>query len=258
MSILHSTQGVAAHTVFEVLAYFVGARVYWLRAARSPRPSQAADRWLLVASVVFGAALGSKTLHVLEHLPWLLEQGTRDDWLSGKSVLGGFIGGTLAVELCKHAIGWRQSTGDAWVLPLAIGLCIGRIGCQLSGTWDQTYGIPTSLPWGWDYGDGVARHPTGLYEIVSVIVLTVPLMARFRRHAGARFAAFMTGYCAIRLAIDFLKPPFGGGDGGAAAGSLPVASVGGLSAIQWAACAGLVGYGLLLRHRLGDARALPA
>ena len=88
--------------------------------------------------------------------------------MGGKLVLGGFIGGTLGVEITKKAIDWTKTTGDPWVPALAVGLIIGRLGCQFSGTWDQTYGIPTALPWAWDYGDGIGRHPTGFYEIPLV------------------------------------------------------------------------------------------
>jgi phosphatidylglycerol:prolipoprotein diacylglycerol transferase len=254
MTLLHSTQGPTAHAVLEALAYFVGARVYWVAARRNPQPPARVDRWLLLSSVIFGAALGSKLLHVAEHGPWLIAHGRLEDWLGGKSVLGGFIGGTLAAELCKRAIGWPRSTGDAWVPALVVGLCIGRIGCQLSGTWDQTYGTPTSLPWGWDYGDGVMRHPAALYEILLLIALALGLRGRFVDRPGARFAALMLGYCVIRLGVDCLKPPFGA----SAPDSMPVALYAGLTAIQWAAIAGLAGFGLLLSHRLRDPAPMPA
>ena len=204
---LHSTQGPQAHLVLELLAYFVGARVYWAAARQQPLPPHLADRLLLLASAIFGAALGSKLLHVLEHLPYLLEQNDRALWLGGKSVLGGFLGGTVAVEIAKRFLRWPLSTGDAWVPALAVGLMIGRLGCQLSGTWDQTYGIATDLPWAWDYGDGMARHPTGLYEIAAVGLLWAAVRQwqrkRWQAMPGAGFAAFMLGYCMLRLGLDF-------------------------------------------------------
>jgi prolipoprotein diacylglyceryltransferase len=249
-SLLHSTAGPQAHVVLEAVAYFVAARVYWAGARTLPRPAAALDRWLMLACAIAGAALGSKGLHVLEQWSTLTRQGTLADWLGGKSVLGGLIGGTLGVEACKGALGWRQSTGDAWVPAIAVGLMIGRVGCQLSGLWDQTYGTPTSLPWGWDYGDGVPRHPVALYEIV-LVGLAWAATDRWRSTApGARFAAFLCLYCAIRLMLEFLKPPFGAVGAVEAATAWPVTRHGGLTAIQWAALAGLGGYLALLRRRL--------
>jgi phosphatidylglycerol---prolipoprotein diacylglyceryl transferase len=234
------------HLVLEVLAYALGARVYWRGARAQPAPAAKIDRWLLFGCAVFGAAIGSKGLHVLEHLPALLERNEPSLWLGGKSVLGGFLGGTVCVELGKKFIGWRSSTGDAWVPALTVGLVLGRLGCQLSGTWDQTYGNVTSLPWAWDFGDGLGRHPVALYELLLVIALWAVTRRRWLASPGATFAAFLGGYCAVRFGLEFLKPPFGP----AAPGTLEVARFAGLSAIQWAALLGGAGSLALWRHRV--------
>lgn len=242
----HSLPGPAAHVVLETLAYLVGASIYWRQASREPHPP-IEHRVLLLGGAVLGAMLGSKLLHVMEHLPTLLARNEFALWIGGKSVLGGFFGGTLAVELVKKSIGWTRPTGDPWVTALAAGLIVGRIGCQLSGTWDQTYGVPTALPWAWDYGDGVGRHPTAGYEIILVgCALLATRLQTLRQHAGARFAAFLLYYCVIRFGLEWLKPPFGT----SAEGTLPVALYGGLTAIQWTALAGTAWYVGLLRLRL--------
>lgn len=242
----HSFAGPEAHVLFETLAYLAGAQLYWRGARHEPHPA-AGDPLLLLGGALLGAMLGSKLLHVMEHLPALLEHHDLALWLAGKSVLGGFLGGTLGVELAKRATGWSRPTGDPWVPALAAGLIIGRMGCQLSGTWDLTYGTPTNLPWAWDYGDGIGRHPTALYEMMlvafSLVATSTPALTAYK---GARFAAFLLLYCAIRFALEFLKPPFGA----AAEGALPVASYLTLTAIQWAAIAGGAWYLWLLNIRL--------
>lgn len=242
----HSLAGPNAHFMLEAAAYLVGARIYWRLARQGPQPPTE-DRLLLLGGAVLGALLGSKLLHLMEHLPALMERNELALWLGGKSVLGGFIGGTLGVELVKRAIGWSRSTGDPWVPALAAGLMIGRLGCQLSGTWDLTYGTPTSLPWAWDNGDGIGRHPTALYEIILVgLALLATRQRALVASPGARFAAFLLLYCVIRFVLEFFKPPFGP----AAPESLPVARYLYLSAIQWAALFGGAWYFLLLRLRL--------
>jgi len=241
-----STAGPQAHFVLEALAYLVGARIYW-RTARTAVLPQTPERMLLLGTTIFFAFAGSKLLHVAEHFDYLAAQQQASLWWAGKSVLGGFIGGTLGAELGKKAIGWRPATGDAWVAALAVGLCIGRLGCQLSSTWDQTYGIATDLPWAWDYGDGIGRHPTAGYEIVLVALAFFALRrSPLGRHTGASFAAFMLLYCLIRLLVDFLKPPFGA----PAIDTLPTDLYFGLTAIQWAALAGMAWFANLLRIRL--------
>jgi prolipoprotein diacylglyceryltransferase len=247
---MHSLSGSSAHLIMEMCAYYVGARIYWAMARRHAVRTHWQERFFILAAALAGAALGSKGLHVLEHLPSLMEQSDPRLWLAGKSMVGGLLGGTVGVEGAKKLIGWSGSTGDLWVPAIAVGLILGRIGCQLSGTWDLTYGTATMLPWAWDYGDGIGRHPTALYEIILVAVLVAGVWTSpvLRGHPGARFAAFLAGYCALRFGLEFLKPPFGP----AATGTLPVALYAGLSAIQWASCLGLLGSLALLRFRLHE------
>ncbi len=75
------------------------------------------------------------------------------------------LGGLIGVEIGKKYAGVTESTGDRFVMPILVGLIIGRIGCFIAGLHDDTYGNPTALPWGIDFGDGIPRHPTQLYDI---------------------------------------------------------------------------------------------
>jgi phosphatidylglycerol:prolipoprotein diacylglycerol transferase len=208
------------HFVFETLAYFVGFRVYLLLRRRRGDVISDGHRWSVIAAAIAGAALGSKLLFWLEDPTFLL---------GGKTIVGGLAGGLIGVELTKRAYGVRESTGDLFAAPLAIGAAIGRVGCFLTGLSDQTYGLATTLPWGVDFGDGVPRHPTQVYEALFLAALAVLLLFVARRpHSnGLQFKLFMVGYLGFRLAIDFLKPD---------------TRFGGLSSIQWAALAILVYY----------------
>ena len=242
---LHSLQGTLPHFILEACAYLVGGRVYWHAARGQPMPARE-GALALIAGAILGALAGSKVLHIAEHQPAILAAHDAGLWIGGKSILGGFIGGTFGVEVAKRLIGWRTPTGDTWVPAIAAGLVVGRLGCQLSGTWDLTYGTPTSLPWGWDYGDGIPRHPTAAYEMIGVALLWAGTVAWRNAPRGARFAAFLLGYCALRFLLEFLKPPCGE----YAIDTLPVARYAGLTAIQWAAVLGGIYYTASLRMRL--------
>jgi len=205
---------IALHTIVEALAYFVGFRVFLRERKRLALPVLAdSERSLVIgAAAIVGAAIGAKLgywiedpLHAFADFP---------DWrhlLEGKTIVGALLGGLIGVETIKYAIGVSGSSGDAFALPLIAGIAVGRIGCFLSGLDDHTYGNPSSLPWAIDFGDGIARHPTQLYEITFLAMLALILVRRragFVR-AGDLFRAFMIAYLAFRLAIDFIKPvPF--------------------------------------------------
>jgi phosphatidylglycerol:prolipoprotein diacylglycerol transferase len=63
---------------------------------------------------------------------------------------------------------------DAGSPAAALGYGIGRIGCLLSG--DGDYGIPTSLPWGISFPNGLVPtvervHPTPIYEFIAACAI---------------------------------------------------------------------------------------
>lgn len=126
------------------------------------------------------------------------------------SIAGALAGGIVAVELWKAANGVRASTGGAFVLPICVGIVIGRLGCFFAGLLDYTYGVPASVPWAVDLGDGIGRHPVQLYESLAMASFTaVYLRARARgaRWAGAHaFHAMIIYYAAQRFLWEFLKP----------------------------------------------------
>lgn len=126
------------------------------------------------------------------------------------SIAGALAGGIVAVEVWKWRHGIRRSTGGAFVLPICVGIAIGRFGCLFAGLPDYTYGIPTSLPWAVDLGDGIGRHPVELYESASMAIFAlVYVRARLRGAAWARthaFHAMIIVYAAQRFAWEFLKP----------------------------------------------------
>jgi prolipoprotein diacylglyceryltransferase len=112
------------------------------------------------------------------------------------------------VEAAKLFLHQKTSLGDAFVFPIVLGTAIGRIGCFLTGLSDDTYGTPTSLPWGVDFGDGIRRHPTQVYEIVFVLSFGTMLffLRRRLRTQGELFRAYIAGYCAFRFLVEFIKP----------------------------------------------------
>lgn len=210
------------HWVFEVLAYFVAVFVYLALRRKRGDVLDIEARWWVVASMAAGAAVGSKILFWFED-----PHATAAHWhdpqylLQGKTIVGALIGGLIAVEWAKHRLGITQRTGDLLALPIIVGTAIGRIGCFLTGNEDQTSGLPTSLPWGVDFGDG-PRHPTQLYEIFFLIILgaLIVWLSHRQPQQGSLFRSFIVGYLGFRVVVDSIKPE--------------LRVFGGLSSIQWA------------------------
>jgi prolipoprotein diacylglyceryltransferase len=225
---------VALHTLVEAAAYAIGFRYFLYERRRLALPALADRERSLVIGVgaIVGAALGAKLAFLLQDPAFAFADFP--DWrrlVAGKSIVGGLLGGLAGVEISKRAVGVHASSGDAFVHPLIVGIAIGRVGCFLAGLSDRTYGNPTTLPWGIDFGDGLPRHPTQLYEIAFLFALAA-VLHRYRAawtRPGDRFRAFMIAYLAFRLVIDFIKP-------------MPTAYFGVFSGIQLLCLAGLAYY----------------
>jgi prolipoprotein diacylglyceryltransferase len=156
-----------------------------------------------LAALVVGGALGAYGL------------GTLNTMLAGqvglsRSIEGALAGAILAVELYKWRTGLTGRTAALFALPLALGIGVGRIGCFLAGLDDFTYGTPTTLPWGHDFGDGVLRHPVQLYESAGMTLFALaylwPLLRRDRNIIDNGFALLVLWYGVERFGLEFLKP----------------------------------------------------
>lgn len=196
--------GATLHVVFDIAAWLAaGGAAIWLSRARHLRFPAQSFALPYIAALVFGAGLGAYLF------------GTLNLWLSGspglaRSVEGAIAGGIVAVEFYKRRNGITLRTGARFALPLAIGIAVGRLGCFLAGLDDFTYGTPTTLAWGHDFGDGIARHPVQLYESAAMAAFGVfYIVAVVRQNSFVidnGFYLLLAFYGAQRFTWEFLKP----------------------------------------------------
>jgi prolipoprotein diacylglyceryltransferase len=195
---------VEIHALFDGFAWLVTAltAVLLRRFAGDLFPAAGRSSGYLAALVV-GGALGAYGL------------GTLNTMLAGqvglsRSIEGALAGAILAIELYKWRTGLAGRTAALFALPLALGIGVGRIGCFLAGLDDFTYGTPTTLPWGHDFGDGVLRHPVQLYESAGMTLFALaylwPLLRRDRNIIDNGFALLVLWYGVERFGLEFLKP----------------------------------------------------
>jgi phosphatidylglycerol:prolipoprotein diacylglycerol transferase len=164
-----------------------------------------------------GAFLGAK-------LVYLLAEGWRDwpmadRWLrlaTGKSVLGGLLGGYAGVEAIKWLTSYRRTTGDLFALIVPLGIALGRVGCCLQGC---CQGRPTSfrLLAVQDF-NGVARWPSAQIELMFQLAIFGVLFA-LRNHWNFRnrlFFLYLAIYGAFRFLHEWMRdtPPLFAGVSG--------------------------------------------
>ena len=192
------------HAIFDVAAWCAaGSAMWWLSRVRTLQfPSQSFEL-SYIAALMFGAGLGAYLF------------GTLNLWFSGqsgiaRSVEGALAGGIFAIELYKWRAGISLRTGARFALPLAVGIAVGRLGCYFAGLDDFTYGTPTALPWGHDFGDGILRHPVQIYESLAMAAFAVfYVLAVLNRNSFIVTNGFylaLAWYGLQRFIWEFLKP----------------------------------------------------
>jgi prolipoprotein diacylglyceryltransferase len=230
----------AVHALLEAAGMAFGSRLYFARRRRLGEGFLAGPQFAVLLGALVGAGLGNKAVFWIE-VPqlWREQGGWPGFFFGGQSMVGGLLGALLGVEAAKALTGVKHSTGDGFVFPILLGLMVGRFGCFLAGLHDDTYGVATGLPWGVDFGDGIARHPTQLYEIAFAALLWRAL-AQFEAYCapqpGLLFKLFLAAYLLWRLGVDTLKP-------------VPYAYPSGLSGIQWVCLLALAAYLPLLARQ---------
>lgn len=195
------------HILFDLLAYIVGTVLLW-RVFKSRRPLIEDEnlRYAYYTVVIIGAFLGAFIIGSLNTLISL----DSSKIIIGKSILGAIVGGVIAVEIFKKIMNIKGSTGAYFVPSLAIGIAIGRIGCFLSGLEDYTYGVETNSFLGYDFGDGVLRHPVQLYESLTMALFFLYTLYIYNKNRyyfeKFIFYQFILLYSLERFILEFLKP----------------------------------------------------
>jgi phosphatidylglycerol:prolipoprotein diacylglycerol transferase len=124
---------------------------------------------------------------------------------SGKTLVLGLAGGYFGVEAAKWALQIHTKTGDSFAAPVAAAVGVGRLACFSAGC---CHGTVTDLPWGVDFGDGLRRHPTQLYEFAFHVGCAAVLGWLQRRHLlrGQLIKLYIIAYLLYRFATETIRP----------------------------------------------------
>jgi phosphatidylglycerol:prolipoprotein diacylglycerol transferase len=141
-------------------------------------------------------------------------------------LIGGWIAASIVV--LRNKIPYLLGA-DATAPPLAIGYCLGRIGCFMVG---DDYGRPTTSAVGIAFPKGAPPttaeslrsfgvkvdpslppdtllkvHPTQLYESLSALVMFLILLyvAKRRHHLGVPFGLFFILLGIERFLVEFVR-----------------------------------------------------
>ena len=176
----------------------------------------AADPYAIIGLVGLAGLLGSKLWHALETPGEFLAHPLQMIFSPlGFAFYGAIAGGFLMlVALARHERIPVLVMLDAASPAAALGYGIGRIGCLISG--DGDYGIPTSLPWGMSFPNGLVPttehvHPTPIYECLGAVVIFLYLRHLALRSLrkpmppGEVFANYLVWSGLARFLVEFIR-----------------------------------------------------
>lgn len=171
------------------------------------------QRESLFVSVFLGVLLGGRLGYIffyggtfyLEHPAEIIAV-----WHGGMSSHGGFIGVFFALFYFarRHHIHFFALL-DVLIVPIAIGLALGRLGNLING---ELYGTVTNLPWAMGFpGVEGSRHPTQVYAMLKNLFLACVCFLHLRSSVGAAkkvgqtTALFLILYSVLRFAVEFFR-----------------------------------------------------
>jgi phosphatidylglycerol:prolipoprotein diacylglycerol transferase len=193
---------VTSYAAFMLLA--VLAAVAWFRVEAKRTGCISPHGWTILWGALLFGSLGAKLLAAGLNAGRYSEFGFFQFLYSGRSILGGLLGGWIGVKLTKRLFGISTRQGNAIAPAAALGIAFGRLGCFFGSC---CYGIPTAGPLGVDFGDGQRRHPTQLYEALFALGLFFYFSWRNskRPRPGILFQEFLAAYLAFRFLIEFIR-----------------------------------------------------
>ena len=200
------------------LMYLLAFGLVWLlgrwRIARGMTTLTLRNLEDLIFYGVLGVVAGGRLGYVLFYKPGYYAAHPLEIfylWEGGMSFHGGLIGVVLVLLWFARSRKLSKLELGDFVVPLIPpGLAAGRLGNFING---ELWGRPTDVPWAMVFpqtGDGIARHPSQLYEMGLegfALFALVWWFARKPRPAGQVSAVFLIGYGVFRFLVEFTREP---------------------------------------------------
>ena len=198
-----------------VVAIIVGV---WIFSGQLKRRGISRDHaWRIAVVAVPCAVIGARLFHVVENLDFYWHNpGQILGWhLVGLAIYGVLTGGIFGlVVYCR----WKKlpvlRVLDCTALAFPVGQIIGKCANIING---DTWGNPTSLPWGFTYVNarsfipddllGVATHPNPVYEQLWLLVVVGILLYALPRLKidGLGILLYLSLYSAGRFFLSFFR-----------------------------------------------------
>lgn len=204
--------------LFFALSFFFGYLIMQKFFNKEDVPIKLLDE--LTTYMIIGTIVGARLGHVFFYEPaWYLAHPLKifKVWEGGLASHGAGIGIITSILIFsyvrKKPFLWVM---DRIVIVVALAGFLIRMGNLMNS---EIYGLPTSLPWGFQFlrsttpSDGLLpRHPTQIYEGLSYLIIFLVLWRYYYKKDGKPalgflFGLFMVLVFGLRFVVEFIKEP---------------------------------------------------
>lgn len=147
---------------------------------------------------------------IVSTFDYYLVYWAKEGFVLSKTVAWAITGWVIASEVVKKIYNLDFNRWVLFVPSLIVWIAVGRIGAFLIWLRDNTHGIVTNLPWWYDYGDGLLRHPTQIYEILVLLLIWIIFIIWLKIEKEwwiiNGFFIFCFVYFLYRFLVGFIMP----------------------------------------------------
>ncbi len=185
--------GISSYSLFVAIGIITGL-IYYMKDAQKRQVKGEGVIEIISAALIFGV-IGSK-------IPIILEGGSIENIIFGKSIVGGLIGGYIGVRFIKKKMNITLKMGNIIAPAVALGISFGRIGCFFNGCCVGKVGI-----FGFNFGDGQIRYPTQIFEVIFHLCAFIILhnLREQSKKPGILFTYYIFSYFIFRFFIEFIR-----------------------------------------------------
>jgi phosphatidylglycerol---prolipoprotein diacylglyceryl transferase len=174
----------------------------------------AKEEWAnILSAAILGVIIGGRLGYVIIYDPLYFASSPLEIvavWHGGMSSHGGFIGVWIALYYLfrKRNKGELLALGDISIVPIAIGIALGRIGNFIN---QELFGIPTDLPWGMSVpGIDALVHPTQIYAVLTNLSIASICFFNLTKtqstsSPGRTLGLFLVLYSLSRFFLEYLR-----------------------------------------------------
>lgn len=170
------------YIVFELIGILVAFLVS--KNLKMPKINTSCKEDVYISGII-GLLIGMK-------LPVLISYGFSVDFiLNGKSYMGGVLGAFLGINVYKILTHQNNlSFGGRFVIPLAVAVGFGKIGCYFNGCCGGHFIIPT-------------QFLESCFQFLMAIVLYV--FYQKRQRIDLLFPIYLLSYLIMRFVVEFIR-----------------------------------------------------